>query len=131
MLVDVDNFKSINDSCGHDTGDIVLKQVARAIKSGLRSQDVVCRTGGDEFTVICPETDLRAALICAERVRREVADLKFDGAAASLKSSVSLGVAVRDAGTADIDALLKRADEGVYLAKQRGRNRVATVQPLV
>jgi diguanylate cyclase (GGDEF)-like protein len=74
---------------------------------------------------------LRAALVCAERVRREVAELKFDGAAASLKSSVSLGVAVRDAGTADIDALLKRADEGVYLAKQRGRNRVATVQPLV
>lgn len=131
MLVDVDSFKSINDSCGHDTGDVVLKQVARAIKSGLRAQDVVCRTGGDEFTVICPETDLRAALVCAERVRREVAELKFDGAAASLKSSVSLGVAVRDAGTADIDALLKRADEGVYLAKQRGRNRVATVQPLV
>ncbi|MEW6513242.1 MAG: diguanylate cyclase [Pseudomonadota bacterium] len=130
MLVDVDNFKAINDSYGHDVGDIVLKQVAQAIKSGLRAQDVVCRTGGDEFTVICPDTDLRAALVCAERVRREVVDLKFANGIAHLTCSLSIGVAVRDVGTGDIDALLKRADEGVYLAKQRGRNRVATVQAL-
>jgi len=130
MLVDVDSFKSTNDSFGHDVGDLVLKSVAKAIKAGLRAQDVVCRTGGDEFTVICPETDLRAALICAERVRREVSDLKFDDTALSLQSSVSIGVAVRVAVTADIDALLKLADQGVYLAKQRGRNRVATVQHL-
>jgi diguanylate cyclase (GGDEF)-like protein len=131
MLLDVDNFKTINDSHGHDVGDLVLKQVSQAIKSGLRAQDVVCRTGGDEFTVICPETDLRAALVCAERVRREVVDLKFPNGIAHLNCSLSIGVAVRDAGTGDIDALLKRADEGVYLAKQRGRNRVATVQTLV
>lgn len=130
MLIDVDSFKEINDHHGHDVGDAVLKQVARAIKSGLRAQDVVCRTGGDEFTVICPDTDLHAGMVCGERVRKAVAALEFDSVAASLKSSVSVGVAVRDAGTADIDALLKRADEGVYLAKQRGRNCVASVQPL-
>lgn len=130
MLVDVDSFKSINDSYGHDIGDRVLKSVSRAIKAGLRAQDVVCRTGGDEFTVICPETDLRAALICAERVRREVSEFKSDDAAFNIQASVSIGVAVREADTADIDALLKRADQGVYLAKQRGRNRVATVQQL-
>lgn len=130
MLVDVDNFKAVNDSYGHDIGDLVLKQVSLAIKSGLRAQDVVCRTGGDEFTVICPETDLRAALMCAERIRRDVAELKLDTVKADLKCSLSIGVAVRDEGTLDIDALLKRADEGVYAAKQRGRNRVATVQRL-
>lgn len=131
MLVDVDNFKGINDSLGHDVGDLVLKQVSQAIKNGLRAQDVVCRTGGDEFTVICPETDLRAALVCAERVRHEVVELKLKGVKADLNCSLSIGVAVRDDDTADIDVLLKRADEGVYLAKQRGRNRVATVQRLV
>jgi two-component system, cell cycle response regulator len=128
MLVDVDNFKAINDSHGHDVGDVVLKQIAQAIKSGLRAQDVVCRTGGDEFTVICPETDLRAALLCAERVRREVAEMKIDKALPELAGSVSIGVAAREAQTTDIDALLKTADEAVYVAKQRGRNRVATIQ---
>lgn len=130
MLVDVDNFKAVNDSHGHDVGDAVLKQIAQAIKSGLRAQDVVCRTGGDEFTVICPETDLRAALLCAERVRREVAEMRGDKAVPGLSGSVSIGVAAREAHTADIDALLKTADEAVYVAKQRGRNRVATVQHL-
>ena len=130
MLVDVDNFKTINDSHGHDVGDAVLKQIAQAIKGGLRAQDVVCRTGGDEFTVICPETDLRAALLCAERVRREVAEMKIDKAVPGLAGSVSIGVAARAEQTTDIDALLKTADEGVYLAKQRGRNRVATIQHL-
>lgn len=128
MLVDVDNFKTINDSHGHDVGDIVLKRVAQAIKNGMRAQDVVCRTGGDEFTVICPETDLRATLVCAERIRREVVDLKLANGIEHLACSLSIGVAVRDASTGDIDTLLKRADEGVYLAKQRGRNRIATVQ---
>ena len=130
MLVDVDNFKKINDSLGHDVGDLVLKQVSQAIKNGLRAQDVVCRTGGDEFTVICPETDLRAALVCAERVRREVVELKLESVKADLRCSLSIGVAVRDDATADIDALLKRADEGVYVANPRGRNSVATVPRL-
>jgi diguanylate cyclase (GGDEF)-like protein len=131
MLIDIDNFKVINDTHGHDVGDAVLKNVSEAIKKSLRAQDVACRTGGDEFTVICPQTDLQAAVICAERVRKGVAAMEMDAALANMKCSLSIGVAVRDAGTADIDALLKRADEGVYLAKQRGRNRVATVQPLV
>lgn len=130
MLIDVDNFKTINDTHGHDVGDAVLKQVSAAIKKALRAQDVACRTGGDEFTVICPQTDLPAALICAERVRKAVAAMEADAGDARVKCGLSIGVAVRDAGTPDIDALLKRADEGVYLAKQHGRNRVATVQPL-
>ncbi|MFN3884338.1 MAG: diguanylate cyclase [Rhodocyclaceae bacterium] len=128
MLIDVDHFKEINDTHGHASGDVVLKEIAAAIKRGLRAQDVVCRTGGDEFTVICPDTDLAAGLICAERVRKAVAALRFAFGKTSRHGSVSIGVAVRDAGMADIEALIERADEGAYLAKQRGRNCVASVQ---
>jgi len=128
MMVDIDNFKSINDTYGHDVGDVVLKQVAQAIKNGLRAQDVVCRTGGDEFIVICPETDLIAALVCGERARKSVAEGRLTTGTLELKCSVSVGVASRDDQLSDIDALIKRADEGVYQAKQRGRNCVATVQ---
>lgn len=128
MMIDIDHFKSINDNHGHDVGDHVLISTAQAIKSGLRAQDVVCRVGGDEFLVICPHTELPDALACGERVRQAVADLQVAAPAGSLKGSVSVGVAVRRDGMVDIDALIKRADEGVYAAKQRGRNRVATVQ---
>ncbi|MFN6961735.1 MAG: diguanylate cyclase [Rhodocyclaceae bacterium] len=121
MLIDVDHFKEINDTHGHAAGDMVLKEIAAAIKRGLRAQDVVCRTGGDEFTVICPDTDLAAGLTCAERVRKAVAALRFAFGKTRRHGSVSIGVAIRDAGTADIEALIERADEGAYLAKQRGR----------
>lgn len=128
MVVDIDRFKTINDTHGHDIGDLILKQTAQAIKSGLRSQDVVCRTGGDEFLVICPETDLAAARVCGERVHQAVANMRLKAGTLDLTGSVSVGYATRDAGTKDIDALIKRADEGVYLAKQQGRNCVACVQ---
>jgi diguanylate cyclase (GGDEF)-like protein len=128
MMIDVDRFKTINDTHGHDVGDMVLKRTAQAIKSGLRAQDVVCRTGGDEFVVICPETDLAAALVCAERVRKSVVDVKLTAGELDIRGSVSIGVAARELDMADIDALLKRADEGLYHSKQGGRNRVACVQ---
>lgn len=128
MLIDVDHFKEVNDKHGHAAGDCVLKEIAVAIRNALRAQDVVCRTGGDEFTVICPDTDLAAGLICAERVRKAVADLHFVFGNSRCKGSVSIGVAVRDATMEDIEALIERADEGAYLAKQRGRNAVASVQ---
>jgi diguanylate cyclase (GGDEF)-like protein len=128
MVVDIDNFKSINDTYGHDVGDVVLKQTALAIKSGLRAQDVVCRTGGDEFIVICPETDLAAALVCGERARKAVASVRIAPGEREIKASISVGVAVRDAKMPDIDALIKCADEGVYKSKQQGRNCVVTIQ---
>ncbi len=128
MMIDIDNFKTINDTHGHDVGDVVLKQTAQAIKSGLRAQDVVCRTGGDEFIVICPETDLAAALVCGERARKAVSEVRLTTGTLDFKGSVSVGVAARDDKTPDIDVLIKRADEGVYQAKQQGRNCVATVQ---
>jgi diguanylate cyclase (GGDEF)-like protein len=128
MVIDIDRFKAINDSHGHDVGDLVLKQTALALRSGLRTHDVISRLGGDEFLVICPDTDLAAALICAERMRLAVEALVVVADELQLHGSVSIGIAVRDAAMSDADALIKCADRGVYLAKQRGRNRVAAVQ---
>lgn len=130
MVIDLDQFKKINDTHGHDVGDAYLKQMAAAIRGALRAQDVVCRTGGDEFLVICPATGLRDALACAERVRLAVEHSTVSVGSLRLHGCLCVGVAVSEAGMPHADALIKRADEGVYLAKQRGRNCVATVQSL-
>lgn len=128
MVVDVDRFKKINDSFGHDVGDRILREAAKALKSALRAQDLLCRMGGDEFLVICPDTDLPAALVCAERMRKAVESLQLDGGGQVYRGSVSIGIAVREASMADADALIKIADQGVYAAKQTGRNRLAALQ---
>jgi diguanylate cyclase (GGDEF)-like protein len=128
MVVDVDAFKIINDTYGHDVGDSVLKQTAQAIKGGLRAQDVVCRVGGDEFLVICPDTDYQAAMLCGERIRHAVESVPINTGILQLKGSISVGVACREAAMPDVDALIKVADQGVYLSKQRGRNCVSSIQ---
>lgn len=128
MVIDLDLFKQVNDIYGHDVGDAYLKQVAAAIRSAVRAHDVVCRTGGDEFQAICPDTDLQSALACAERVRSAVEVAPVVVGARRLKARLSIGVAEREVSMPNVDALIKRADEGVYLAKQQGRNRVASPQ---
>lgn len=128
MVVDVDRFKQINDGCGHDVGDRVLKGVSAAMKGALRTHDVLCRMGGDEFFVICADTSLAAALVCAERMRVAVADLDLREGNQRIPLSISVGVAQRELGMTDIDSLIKRADQGVYQAKHQGRNQVGTVQ---
>lgn len=129
MIINIDNFKQVNDSHGHDAGDTALKLVASALKDEMRAQDVLARTGGDEFLVICPDTTLEAAVACAERVRAMVEILPIVSDAHNVRGSVSVGVAVRDAATADPNALIRLADHSVYLAKRR-RNAVATVQSM-
>lgn len=130
MVIDVDQFKSYNDSHGHDVGDAVLRQVAASIKGALRAQDIVARTGGDEFLVICPDTGLDAALACAERVRFAVESGPLKTSGQLLEMSVSIGVATRDTVMTDPDALIKRADQALYLAKEKGRNCIMTAQSL-
>jgi two-component system, cell cycle response regulator len=131
MVIDIDGFKQINDNHGHDVGDMVLKRVAEAMKGALRTHDVVCRMGGDEFLVICPDTTLASALVCAERMRFAVESLRLSCNEVPLPVHASFGVAEREADMIDVDALIKGADQGVYLAKQKGRNRVGTVQRTV
>jgi diguanylate cyclase (GGDEF)-like protein len=124
IMADIDLFKAVNDTYGHDVGDLVLKQTAKAINRSLRRGDTCARIGGEEFLVICPDTDLETAYQIAERIRESVeinrmVSGEFDGSV-----TMSLGVAQRTPGIATIDELLKAADEAVYVAKRSGRNRV-------
>jgi two-component system cell cycle response regulator len=125
LMLDIDFFKHINDGFGHDAGDEVLKEFARRLGLNVRAIDMACRFGGEEFVVLMPETVGVDALMIAERVRSQVADVPFlltDGT--SLIVTVSVGVAT-SLGLGDSpEGLIKRADEAVYEAKQAGRNRV-------
>lgn len=126
MMIDADGFKAINDTCGHDAGDEVLRQLSRQLLHALRTDDIVCRLGGDEFLVICSRTPLDGALKLAEQLRREVAAMRVVAGAGEWRGSVSIGVAVRGAAMRGMEDLIKLADEGVYRAKRKGRNCVAT-----
>ncbi len=128
MIIDFDGLKPLNDTFGHEAGDLALTQAAAALRKALRGQDVICRIGGDEFLAICPGSDLSAALKCAERLRQAVSAIALDLSSRSVPLSVSIGVAEKDRSTENPDMLMKVADRGAYLAKQRGRNGVATVQ---
>jgi len=130
MLVDADGFKQINDTYGHDHGDQVLRELSTTMRHAVRTDDLVCRLGGDEFLVICPKTPLTGALHVAELVRQRVAELRVKTGPGEWRGSISIGVAVRDQETGTPEELIKRADEGVYLSKGKGRNCVSTAQPL-
>ncbi|MER2553296.1 MAG: diguanylate cyclase [Thauera sp.] len=128
MIVDLDGFKAINDTHGHDVGDMALRHAAEALRSALRTQDVICRTGGDEFLVLCPDTDLRAAMVVAERLRLAAQARAVETGGPQIFLTASVGVAMRVPEMAGVDALIKCADDGVYRAKQRGRNCIVALQ---
>ena len=122
ILIDIDHFKQINDRYGHDCGDYVLQEVAKTLKRAARTNDVVCRIGGEEFLTICSYTPLAACEQLAERLRREVADLQLAFANFNGKITISLGVAARSNEISDYSKLLKNADDALYNAKRSGRN---------
>lgn len=122
LMVDADNFKEINDTYGHDAGDIVLQSLATELHNSVRTDDIVCRLGGDEFLIICPNTDLEGTLYLAEQICSQISKLKVRVGFGFWQGSVSIGAAVTSADTQNIDALIKAADQGVYLAKEAGRN---------
>ncbi len=125
LILDIDYFKAINDTHGHDAGDDVLREFAQRIKKSIRGIDLACRYGGEEFVVVMPETDLAVATMVAERLRRRIATELFpiqDGSK-SLEVTISIGISAH--GKDDTPAtLLKRADTALYRAKRDGRNRV-------
>lgn len=129
MMIDADGFKPINDAYGHDAGDQVLTELARALRDHLRNDDVVCRLGGDEFFVLCPRTRLSDALRVAQNLRENIDALRVPVGDGCWHGSVSVGVAERQQ-LASAEALVKMADEAVYAAKRGGRNRVETMQAL-
>jgi two-component system cell cycle response regulator len=126
LMLDVDFFKQINDTYGHDVGDEVLKEFANRISANVRGIDLACRFGGEEFVVVMPDTDLSFAYLVAERLRQSVADAPFvlNGEVRQLPVTISIGVAASQNGDTP-EVLLKRADQALYRAKREGRNRVA------
>ena len=125
MLIDMDYFKAVNDTHGHDTGDAVLKEFAQRLRRNIRGVDLACRFGGEEFVVLMPDTDYRQAHGVAERVRMAVAERTFEaGTVLPLQITVSVGVALNETEADTPEMLLKRADIALYRAKREGRNRV-------
>jgi len=128
MMIDLDNFKQINDRYGHDIGDKVLVGISGVLKKTLRSQDVICRIGGDEFLVICPDTDAPAVRGCAERLLAAAESVKIDSPLGLVRCGLSIGVATRSANMVNTAMLIKAADEGMYQAKLGGRAQVGERQ---
>ncbi len=125
MMLDIDHFKRINDTHGHDAGDIILKEFARRMQRNIRGVDLACRYGGEEFVVLMPDTDHQQAHAIAERIRDAVADKSFVvGNELHVHVTVSVGVAMNHDETDTPEALSKRADIALYRAKHSGRNRV-------
>lgn len=124
IVTDIDHFKKVNDTHGHDVGDVIIKGLGQILRHARRSTDVVARFGGEEFVVICEETDERGALQLAERVREELERTAFvvGENGTTLQVTCSLGVAVYPAGGATWDQLFRAADTALYASKQRGRN---------
>jgi diguanylate cyclase (GGDEF)-like protein len=123
MVIDIDHFKNINDTYGHAAGDTVLREAADTLRTSARRGDSVCRIGGEEFLVICPNTDIKAALQSAERLRTTLERKRMTIGNREQTITASIGLAARDASTVDIDALVSAADQALYAAKQAGRNR--------
>jgi two-component system, cell cycle response regulator len=126
LVLDIDYFKAINDTHGHDAGDDVLRDFALRIKRSIRGIDLACRYGGEEFVIIMPETDMAVAAMVAERLRRRIAADPFAIAQGSrhIPVTISIGIAGLRGKDDNAASLLKRADEALYRAKRDGRNRV-------
>lgn len=124
MLIDIDHFKRVNDTRGHDTGDLVLARIAATLKRMARKGELVCRLGGEEFLVVCPHASEAQAALGADRLRAEIESLAIETRFGPCPITVSIGVAGRSPRTESPEALLKAADEALYCAKRTGRNRV-------
>jgi two-component system, cell cycle response regulator len=125
LILDIDYFKSINDTHGHDAGDDVLQDFAIRIRKSIRGIDLACRYGGEEFVVVMPETDMAVATMVAERLRRRIASEPFpiQKGARMIEVTISIGIAALGPND-NAAAVIKRADQALYRAKRDGRNRV-------
>jgi diguanylate cyclase (GGDEF)-like protein len=130
-MLDIDHFKQVNDTYGHECGDTVLATLGELLRGQKRRQDVVCRYGGEEFVIILAETSLEAAFKVAEKTRQLVADSDFRCGDVKIPVKISLGVsgAAEHHPASDAD-LVKIADLGLYRAKQSGRNRTVVLEGL-
>ncbi len=124
LMVDIDYFKSFNDRYGHIVGDAILRELARTIQDNIRQVDLLCRFGGEEFSIILSEADKDAAHFAAERIRKAIEERHIKVYDEDLKVTVSVGVSTYPADGKSIEVLIDNADAALYRAKQQGRNRV-------
>lgn len=130
MMTDIDHFKKFNDTWGHQTGDMVLREVARIVRDNARDTDIAARYGGEEFAVILPETDPDGAMFLAERLRQRIEDAAFEGPKGPLKVTISVGVcSLPYIQFETVPEMIKLADEALYACKRNGRNRVECATP--
>lgn len=124
IILDIDHFKRINDTYGHQAGDYVLVELAKVLSQAIREGDALARIGGEEFVVASPYTNRLAAIVLSERLRKavETSEFYYDGNV--IPVTISLGIASMSKGGDDVDKLLAIADSRLYLAKQKGRNRI-------
>ncbi|HAA85177.1 MAG TPA: hypothetical protein DCE14_02365 [Kosmotogaceae bacterium] len=129
VMIDIDGFKKINDSFGHEAGDKVIKEVTQICRKITRSVDMIGRYGGDEFVVLLPETSLEGAKSLAERMRQKIEELEVVFEKSSSHITSSFGIAQREASDMDVEDTIRRADKALYVAKRRGGNRAELWTP--
>ncbi|MEO5336200.1 MAG: GGDEF domain-containing protein [Magnetospirillum sp. WYHS-4] len=127
LFVDLDHFKSINDKYGHEAGDTVLRSVAERLQASLRQSDIVGRIGGEEFSVLLPDSDMDGARDLAEKLRLDIEALMPDIGSERLRITASIGVAASRPTLISIAEVQSQADEAMYVAKRQGRNRVTCI----
>lgn len=125
IMIDLDNFKLMNDTFGHGAGDRVLYEFGQLCKSNLRKIDILGRLGGDEYAVLLPETDIEAAILTAERLRSETEKLEVIYGNSLVKFTASFGVSILKGKIKDLQQLMDSADKALYEAKAAGKNKVA------
>jgi two-component system cell cycle response regulator len=123
LIVDIDFFKKVNDNHGHDVGDLVIRGLGEVLKRQKRTTDVVARFGGEEFIVLCEQTDEKGAMLLAERIREELAKTTFRAAKGALSVTCSIGVGTFPEAGPGWEALFKAADDALYVSKRSGRNK--------
>ncbi len=123
-LIDIDHFKSVNDTYGHPFGDLVLQEVAKTLQQQVRDVDLVARYGGEEFAMVLHGTELEQAFVSVERVRQSIEELSFDHKGEPVKVSISVGLACYPIDSRDKERLIERADKALYQSKRNGRNQL-------
>jgi diguanylate cyclase (GGDEF)-like protein len=129
LLMDIDHFKHVNDTFGHQSGDLILKQVGKIITSNTRQSDIACRYGGEEFMLVMSKIDLPEVLERAEYFRKTIEDISAETDGREIRITVSIGVAIYPLHGADQDQILSCADAALYQAKNAGRNQVVLYAP--